>query len=324
MQTNLQRGGALLTVLWLSAALTAIAFSIANTVRGETERTATTVEQAKAYYLASGSIDRAILWMQWGRQMPRNPDGTARFWAPGLPVMQMAFPTGVTQVEVIPESSKFNINLATPIELLQLFIAMGLNPERAQALMAAVVDWRQPMQGGPSEFDQIYASLTPSFRARHASFEQIEELLSVRGVTPDLFYGTWVRNANGQLIRTAGLKDCLGLYGLNSQFDVNTTAPPVLSALGLPPDVVGQIVARRAVRPFLLPQELGAVVQAAGPAGGKLRMGGNSTYTLRATATLHNSDVRRSVAAVIKYNWDEKDEMTPYHVLRWYDNAGTN
>jgi hypothetical protein len=30
------------------------------------------------------------------------------------------------------------------------------------------------------------------------------------------------------------------------------------------------------------------------------------------------------VAAVIKFNWDEKDEMTPYHILRWYDNAGTN
>jgi hypothetical protein len=30
------------------------------------------------------------------------------------------------------------------------------------------------------------------------------------------------------------------------------------------------------------------------------------------------------VAAVIKFNWDDKDEMTPYHILRWYDNAGTN
>ena len=33
-----KRGAALLTVLWLTAALTAIAFSVANTVRGEIER----------------------------------------------------------------------------------------------------------------------------------------------------------------------------------------------------------------------------------------------------------------------------------------------
>ena len=79
MPTSPQRGGALLTVLWLSAALTAIAFSISTTVRGETERTSTTVDQTRAYYLASGAVDRAILWMQWGRNMSPNADGTARF-----------------------------------------------------------------------------------------------------------------------------------------------------------------------------------------------------------------------------------------------------
>ena len=37
------RGSALLSVLWLSAALAAIAFSLSSTVRGETERTGTGV-----------------------------------------------------------------------------------------------------------------------------------------------------------------------------------------------------------------------------------------------------------------------------------------
>ena len=44
-------------------------------------------------------------------------------------------------------------------------------------------------------FDQYYLSLTPSFRARHASFEEIEELLVVKGMTPDLYYGTYDRDA---------------------------------------------------------------------------------------------------------------------------------
>lgn len=323
MRINSQRGGALLTVLWLSAALTAIAFSVANTVRGETERTSTTVEQTRAYFLATGAVERGILWMQWGRNVPRNPDGTSRFWAPGLSLMRMPFPSGYAEVEVIPESSKYNINTVTPVDLQRLLLSMGLDPARTQELTAAIIDWRQPAAGATS-FDQYYASLTPSFRARHASFEQIEELLLVRGVTPDLFYGTWVRNPAGQLVRATGLKDCLALFGTNSLFDINMTAPPVLLSLGLPPDLVTQIVTRRAQRPFLLPQELGPIVEAAGPAAGKLRIGGGSVYTLRATATLRGSDVRRSVAAVIKFNWDEKDEMTPYHILRWYDNAGTN
>ena len=69
---------------------------------------------------------------------------------------------------------------------------------------------------------------------------------------------------------------------------------------------------------------------AAGLAGGKLRIGGNSTYTLRATATLRTqppafvSDVRRSAAMVVKFNNNLKEDLTPYWILRWYDNAGTN
>ena len=51
------RGGALLMVLWVSAALSAIAFSMASTVRGETERTATAVDSLRAYYLATSGID---------------------------------------------------------------------------------------------------------------------------------------------------------------------------------------------------------------------------------------------------------------------------
>src|SRR5437763_8424658 len=39
-----RRGSALLTVLWISAALAAVGFALANTVRGETERTSTTVD----------------------------------------------------------------------------------------------------------------------------------------------------------------------------------------------------------------------------------------------------------------------------------------
>src|SRR5215472_2989712 len=59
-------GSALLAVLWLAAGLSAIAFGVATTVRGETERTSTATDATRAYYLATGSVDRAILWRAWG------------------------------------------------------------------------------------------------------------------------------------------------------------------------------------------------------------------------------------------------------------------
>ena len=66
-------------MLWLSAALSAIAFTLATTVRAETERTSTAADGLRAYYLAEGGVERALLYMTYGPGM-RNPDMTARYW----------------------------------------------------------------------------------------------------------------------------------------------------------------------------------------------------------------------------------------------------
>src|SRR5260370_38930935 len=70
-----RRGVALLSVLWLAAALSAIAFTVANLVRAETERALTGKDAVRAYYLASGAIEPAMLYVQWGPAC-RNPDGS--------------------------------------------------------------------------------------------------------------------------------------------------------------------------------------------------------------------------------------------------------
>lgn len=325
-----ERGGALLSVLWLSAALAAISLGLATTVRTEVERVHTQTDQLKAYYLASGAVERALLYAQWGRQTPLNPDGSSPFWAPTMPVLRFRFPEGFAEVEMRPESAKFNVNRANQEELLRLLIALGQPAEAALQTTAAIIDWRTPAPPmSLTPFDQIYLQRTPSFRARHASFEEIEELLMVHGVTPDLFYGTWVRNAEGRLERRPGLQDCLSVYSQQAAFDVNTVAPPVLAAAGFPPNAISYIVSRREAMPFRNPQELRPIVDLAGPAGARLRIGGNSIYLIRATATVRGAnglpgDVRRTVAAQVKFNFDEKNEMSPYHLLRWYDNAGNN
>src|SRR5712692_4318983 len=102
-----QKGSALIAVLWLSAALSAIAFTVSTSVRAETERTSTAVDGLRAYYIAAGGIDRGLLWILWGSQY-RNPDGSPRFYQSPMPVMHFEFPAGAADVEVIPESSKMD------------------------------------------------------------------------------------------------------------------------------------------------------------------------------------------------------------------------
>ena len=319
----LQSGGALLAVLWLSAALTAIAFSVATTVRGETDRTATSVDQIRAYYIATAGIDRALLYIGWGAG-PKLPNGQVRYYEPGMSQFRFEFPTGFTIVEIIPETARMSLNQATPQDLMRLMQSAGIDAERASAIVESIIDWRTPAPpDATTPLDQYYLSRQPSFRARHASFEEVEEVLLLRGMTPELFYGAYQRMPDGKLMPVGGLKDMLSPYGYNGAVDVNTASPALLIAVGVPPDAVAAIVERRARKPFINPGELAEL----GPAAGRVRIGGNSIFTLRSTATIRLpdgslSDVRRSVATTVQFQ-QLGGGTKPYETLRWYDNAGT-
>jgi general secretion pathway protein K len=310
-------------VLWLSAALSAIAFSLANTVRGEVERTSTAVDGLKAYYLASAGVERGILYLQWAMQ-GGMPPGTAVRYTPGTPVLPFAFPTGQALVEIIPEAAKLNIKSSPPNDLIRLILALGAAPDRAQAIVAGIVAWRNP--GGAPAAAGLNPGILPSFRGPGASFEQIEELLLIRGMTPELFYGGYDQNAEGRLLPHGGLRDCLSVFGATDRFDVNSAPPAVLAAIGMPPDAVAAVVARRRIQPFRDVGQVAAFAPGGGPSFGRLRVGGNSIFTLRSTATLRlsngqASDVRRTVAALVKFMPAGYD--APLHILRWYDNAWT-
>ena len=317
------RGGALLAVLWLSAALSAIAFSLANTVRGEVERTSTTVDGLRGYYLAQAGVERGILYVEW--ELENTPPRNAPFrYTSASPVLPFNFPSGEAIVQVIPETAKLNLNTATPEYLQRLLMALGVDPDRAAQMVAGIVDWRTP--GGMSEFDAFYLSLTPSFRSRHASFEETEELLLVRGITPELYYGGYDHDPQGRLVPRAGLRDCVGVLGRGDGIDVNTAQPAVLMAVGIPPEAVAAIVARRRLQPFKDVGEVAGFVPGGGEGYAHLRVGGKAIFTLRSTARIRLSngqlsDLRRIVAATVSFG--RPDDRTRVDVLRWYDNAWT-
>jgi general secretion pathway protein K len=324
----------LLAVLWLAAGLSAIALTIANTVRGETERSSTDADGLKAYYLAAGAIDRILLYLEKPGSF-QNPDKTPLI-QDYRRVLVLDFPAGVVTAEIIPETSKLDVNRATPKDLLNLLLALGEDPVQVELTLAGIMDWRAPSQGGSfTGFDQYYLSLTPSFQARHASVQEIEELLLVRGVTPDLFYGSYIRDARGQLIPHAGLRDCLSVYGTaGSGFDVNTVEPAVMQAIGIPFEVAAAIVALRKAAPIRDMGQL-APFSSSGPGVGRLaiehvEVGYPLAVTLRATGQLklsngQLSDVRRTVSEMVMF-LDPQSQLLepgqpPYHVLRWYENA---
>ncbi len=315
-----RRGSALLTVLWLSAALAAVGIAVASTVRSETERTATNVDDTKAYFLARGAIERAALHMFWSR-LYFDDLGRPLYYRAGFPSMDLSFPGGEAHVEIIPETAKLNLNSIRPEDLMHLLEALDLPPDQAAQLTGAILDWRSPPdQLRASPFDSFYLAQQPSFLARHASFLENEELLLLKGMTPDIYYGTSLAGEPN------GLRDCLSVYGSTGPVEINTARPATLRTVGLTPQDVDALVKLRADHPVIDPEEFLKIAQALGPAANNLALGGRSMYTLRATARMRTpdgklSDLRRTTAALVKMNYPgNREKRQPgFEVVRWYD-----
>jgi general secretion pathway protein K len=319
------QGSALLMVLWLTAALSAVGLAVASNVRGETERTETNVDDARSYFLARGAIEQAALHMLWARTYG-SQDGKPLYYVNGMPSMELPFPAGEVHIDVIPEASKLSLNSARPEDLWQLLLALGAPEEQATEVTAAIVDWRTPPNPlNPSPFNGFYLSQTPSFIPRRASFLENEELLLVKGMTAELYYGSTLGVSMMNDSR-AGLRDCVSVYGSAGTVDINTAKRATLQAVGLSAGDAETIVKSRATHPVVDYKELNQIAESLGPAGRRLGIGGQTMYTLRATARLKQpdgklSDLRRTVGALVKFYYPGNidDKSVGFEIVRWFD-----
>lgn len=309
-----ERGAALVTVLWLTMALSVIGLAVASTVRNETERAANLVDGTRAGFLARGAIERLRYLIRYPRYaqpgLPPPP------YTPGQQRMYWSLPGGDVIVEVLPESGKLNINQAPP-ELLALGLAAsGMPPAAIAPFVAAIVDWRTPVAPG-------FAPAS-TFWVRHASFEQIEELLLVPGVTPDLYFGRRDRLPGGQVVVRPGLLDLFSVYGGVNQIDINAAHPALLVALGVEAGVAQTIAARRRLAPFTA-EEAAQMFPTQLRSGVQPRAGFDAAYTVKATARPRLadgrlSDLRRSVAALMAED-SNLPGQNAFAIRQWHELA---
>jgi type II secretory pathway component PulK len=122
---------------------------------------------------------------------PVDPDTAA---AGGL---NQSFLYGVTD-----ETGKLNINALLKLDSSGniLYNVLMQLPNMTDAIANSIVFWVDPKatQRASGATDEYYGSLDPPYHAKNAPLDQIEELLFVQGVTPQLLFGN-DRNRNGIL-----------------------------------------------------------------------------------------------------------------------------
>ena len=332
MRRASRKGGALLSVLWLTAALAAIALSVGALVRSEIDRATGAAEGMQAHFLARAGIERLLFQLEAMPLLAANasPQAVTMMMTPFGHIDRYDFPAGPVVVEIVSEAGKLNLNRTPPEQIEAVLLAMGVEPDRAASIAAAIHDWRGggqvPSPDGQqalTQFDSIYLQRQPSFRAPHASFEEVEELLLVHGVTPEIYYGGFRTAPDGTFVPRPGLRDCFSPYiGFDSTVDLMSATAPVIASFGVPLPIAETFVAERQLADIMPPEPVGVLMQSIPPdlirprVGGLRPQAGRKIYTLRATARV--SGTVRSVAVLI--------QLTPrpgvlYDVLRWEDQA---
>lgn len=178
----LQRGIALVMVLWFATLLAVIASSFVFSTRTDTQLAQNAVALARAQAVADAGVQRAIFELFL-------PAGTKEAWkADGAP-HQWEFGDARLVVTLLDESAKIDLNTAGESLLLGLFKGAGLNGNEAAALLDTVLDWRdsddlrRPNGAEAPEYKAAGLNVRPP----NAPFETVDEVQRVLGMTQQVY-----------------------------------------------------------------------------------------------------------------------------------------
>lgn len=228
-------GSALILVLWTVGSLGLFAAALgARSVQG-LNQVRRMERRLQARYIALVGVQHALRILE--EDQTPSFDGLGEPWRGSEAIFrQQPFGTGSFTLSYsgqdpstgqpqpvygfLDEESKIPLNTA-PSELLDGLLrqAEGLKESDRQEIVDSILDWRDEDRDkspyGAESF--YYLGLDPAYECKDGPFESVEELLLVRGVTPELF--DWM--APHVAVHGAG------------RVNLNTAGQVVLKALGL-------------------------------------------------------------------------------------------
>ncbi len=265
-----ERGIALMVTLWLLAYLGVIFMTFTFSMRTELAAAGNFREEAESYHLAEAGIYQAAAELINAETTVLPPgftpyDYLMEKWR-NNPYLHKNVPLGRGSywVTITDEESKIPLNGATDPMLARLLSNSGVTDDKlVSTIVDSIQDWRDPdnlhrLNGAE---DDYYLSLPTPYRAKNADFEVIDELLLVKGMTPEILYGNigsperraelesqlpWERQLGpGEYL---GIARNLSVSG-SGQVNVKTASAEVLMALGLTAMETKAVLERRAQGP---------------------------------------------------------------------------
>ncbi len=187
--------------------LTMLAAKFAYSMKVETQLARNANNEAELEWLGRSGVEYARWVLANSLLNPAQPyDSLDQPWATGsgflgptnAPIAYLQNPlslgNGSVSWKITDLESKFNINSPEPIlqqVLPQALTLMGVAPGEATPLVNSILDWLDPddqthPEGAETSY---YQGLTPPYSAKNGPIDDISELLLIKGVTPEIYYG---------------------------------------------------------------------------------------------------------------------------------------
>jgi general secretion pathway protein K len=323
-------------VLWVIAVLSVIVLEFCFAMRTEINITKNHKEELQFYAMAEAGVQRAIAELinkhdLKVRQMRRalkteEIPSEKREWVTDGRPYSLPFDQGICEIKVMSEAGKVHINLISEGLLRKIIGNLGLEGEPRDIVVDSILDWRDPddlyrLNGAENDY---YQSLKEPYDCKDGNLDSIEELLLVRGVTPELFHGRKkaLKEEEEGKVDQAGLKDIFSIYSLGEQIDINSATSVVMRVvLGIPDEVSRAIVKAREEKEFEHPQDLLQRVPEVSPLMGEI----GKLITIRPSIPYYAIESRgrskeggfvRCLKVIIKIDPREKDG---YKFIQWVD-----
>jgi general secretion pathway protein K len=209
IRQNSRNGMALIMVMIAIAVFSALAAALVFSMKVETKLARSAEDEQQLLWLGRSGVELAR-WVL-SQHPPSEPyDSLNQIWAggPGGPaetnsvltsidLSHYAIGDGSVAVKIVDLERKANINTATTPELQQALTLMGVDADDISVVSDSVQDWidadSAPRVAGAE--DDYYQGLTPPYHAKNAPIDDLSELLLVKGVTPEMYYGTSSSNS---------------------------------------------------------------------------------------------------------------------------------
>jgi general secretion pathway protein K len=237
-------GLALLMVLWILTILLLVVLSFAFLIRTDTFATTYFKEGAEKKYLAQAGLQRGVAELFYRAMFKDHtavPDTEEPVKIDGTPYTGL-LGNGSYTYRITSESGKIALNSLTDASGLildNLLVNIGVPKETADTIVDSILDWKDAddltrLHGAE---DDYYMSLPTPYKAKNENFETVEELLLVKGMTPEILYGSREKT---------GIFDFVTVHGNGPGISLETAPKEVIAALpGVTQEMAERIIEAR-------------------------------------------------------------------------------